>query len=69
MPWIDRERCDIAERCDDCRAARLCNYGAFQVIEGDAASGGSCRVGIDLEKCRLCGNCSLACDRGAVRMV
>ncbi|WP_350340662.1 4Fe-4S binding protein [Candidatus Solincola tengchongensis] len=26
-------------------------------------------MGIDFEKCRLCGNCSHACDRGAVRMV
>jgi NAD-dependent dihydropyrimidine dehydrogenase PreA subunit len=70
MPWIDRERCDIAERCKECRAARQCKHGAFQVIPGsEGDNGGACRVGIDFEKCRLCGDCSHACDRGAVRMV
>lgn len=69
MPWIDVEKCDIAERCADCKAARLCKHGAFQVIPGDDAAGKSCRVGIDFEKCRLCGDCSHACELGAVKMV
>lgn len=67
MPWIDVQKCDIAEKCEDCKAARFCPHGAFMVIR--AEDGGSCRVGIDFEKCRLCGNCSHACDQGAVRMV
>jgi ferredoxin len=69
MPWIDREMCDIAETCEGCKAALLCKHGAFQVMPGDNGDGNACRVGIDLEKCRLCGDCSHACDRGAVRMV
>ncbi len=69
MPWIDVERCDISERCEDCKAARFCPHGAFLVIRPEEGNGSSCRVGIDFEKCRLCGNCSHACDRGAVRMV
>jgi len=69
MPWIDREACDIAEICRDCKAARHCPHGAFQVMAGSNGSGPSCRVAIDFEKCRLCGECSHACDRGAVRMV
>ena len=69
MPWIDVERCDIAERCADCKASLLCPHGAFRVIRGTDGSGGECRVSIDFERCRLCGNCSHACDRGAVRMV
>lgn len=69
MPWIDRDRCDIAERCTDCKAARHCKYGAFQVVAGGNGSGEACRVMIDFEKCRLCGDCSHACDLGAVRMV
>lgn len=68
MPWIDVERCDIAERCTDCKASRLCPHGAFQIIGGNG-SGEACRVAIDFDRCRLCGNCSHACDRGAVRMV
>lgn len=69
MPWIDRERCDVAERCDGCKAARICPHGAFQVINAGGGSADTCRVGIDFERCRLCGNCSHACDRGAVKMV
>lgn len=70
MPWIDREKCDIAERCEGCKAARLCPHGAFQVIRDVGnGSGERCLVGIDFEKCRLCGNCSHACDQGAVKMV
>jgi dissimilatory sulfite reductase (desulfoviridin) alpha/beta subunit len=69
MPWIDRERCDIAERCEDCKAARLCPHGAFLVMRGAEGSGEPCRVGIAFEKCRLCGNCYHAGDLGAGRVV
>lgn len=69
MPWIDVEKCDVAERCEDCKAARFCRHGAFQVIRDDNGAGAACRVAIDFEKCRLCGECSHACDLGAVKMV
>lgn len=69
MPWIDRERCDIAERCEGCKAAQFCPHGAFLVIKAEQDTGEACSVGIDFERCRLCGNCSHACDRGAVKMV
>jgi formate hydrogenlyase subunit 6/NADH:ubiquinone oxidoreductase subunit I len=69
MPWIDREMCDIAETCEECKAARLCKHGAFQVMPKEGDNGSTCRVGIDFEKCRFCGDCSHTCDRGAVRMV
>ena len=69
MPWIDRELCDIAERCSDCKAARFCKHGAFKVIPGGNGSGDSCGLAIDFEKCRFCGDCSHACELGAVRMV
>ncbi len=69
MPWIDRELCDIADKCAECKAAKFCKYGAFQVVPGENGSGEPCRVGIDFEKCRLCGDCSHACELGAVRMV
>jgi NAD-dependent dihydropyrimidine dehydrogenase PreA subunit len=67
MPWIDRDKCDVAETCEGCKAARLCPHGAFLVAQGNGS--GTCKVGIDFEKCRLCGDCSHACDRGAVKMV
>lgn len=69
MPWIDVERCEVAERCEDCKAARFCRHGAFKVIRDGKGSGASCRVAIDFEKCRWCGECSHACDLGAVKMV
>jgi NAD-dependent dihydropyrimidine dehydrogenase PreA subunit len=69
LPWIDRERCDIAERGEECKAAHHCRYNAFQVIRSDNGSGEGYKVGIDFEKCRLCGDCSHACDLGAVKMV
>lgn len=69
MPWIDVEKCDIAERCEECKAVLFCPHGAFRVIRAGEEGGGTCRVGIDFEKCRRCGNCSHACDLGAVRMV
>jgi NAD-dependent dihydropyrimidine dehydrogenase PreA subunit len=68
MPWIDREKCDISEACEGCSAVDTCRHGAFVVFGGNG-SGEACRVGIDFEKCRLCGDCSHACDRGAVKMV
>ncbi len=69
MPWIDREKCDIAETCEECKAASLCKHDAFRVMPGGNGDGNACMVGIDFEKCRLCGDCSHACDRGGVRMV
>ncbi len=69
MPWIDRDLCNIAEVCDDCKAARYCKHGAFNVIPAGNGSGDRCRIAIDMEKCRLCGECSHACELGAVRMV
>ena len=69
MPWIDRERCDIAERGEGCKAANHCRQDAFKVITSDNSSGEGYEVGIDFEKCILCGDCSHACDLGAVKMV
>ncbi|WP_287155804.1 hypothetical protein [Candidatus Solincola tengchongensis] len=43
MPWIDVERCDISERCEDCKAARFCPHGAFLVIRPEEGNGSSCR--------------------------
>jgi len=68
MPWIDREKCDISEDCEGCSAANACDHGAFVVFGGNG-SGEACRVAIDFEKCRLCGDCSHACDRSAVKMI
>jgi NAD-dependent dihydropyrimidine dehydrogenase PreA subunit len=39
------------------------------VTSNENGSGKTCMVGIDFEKCRLCGDCSHACDRDAVKMV
>lgn len=70
MPWVDVERCDISERCEECKASRLCPHGAFRVVRSSGGNGQeSCLVQIDFERCRLCGNCSHACERGAVRMI
>lgn len=69
MPWIDREKCDIDKTCRGCKAAKTCQHGAFMLVTGDNGSGDGCKVGIDFEKCRLCGDCSHACERGAVTMV
>ena len=69
MPWIDRDKCDISETCEGCRAARTCKHNAFMVISDSNGSGEACKVGIDFEKCRLCGDCSHACDHGAVKMI
>ncbi len=65
LPWVDVGKCDIGEVCYECRASKLCNNGAFQVL----SENGKCRVAIDFEKCKRCGDCSHACDKGAVRMV
>ncbi len=65
LPWVDTTRCDVAERCADCKAARFCPNGAFGVVEAE----GGCRVSIDLERCKRCGECAHACELGAVRMI
>ena len=69
MPWIDRNKCDIEDRCTDCKAARLCKHEAFQIVPGGNGSGEAYKVMIDFEKCRLCGDCSHICELGAVKMV
>ncbi len=65
MPWVDTTRCDISERCGECKAARLCPNGSFKVVEDN----GRCRVAIDMERCKRCGECSHACELGAVKMI
>ncbi len=69
MPWVDVQKCAIEERCTDCKAARYCKYDAFQIVRGGNGWGDKCRIAIDLEKCRLCGDCAHACELGAVKMV
>lgn len=65
LPWVDTTRCDISQRCSDCKAARLCPHGAFGVVKKED----SCRVSIDLERCKRCGECAYACELGAVKMI
>ena len=69
IPWLDVEKCTIAEHCDDCKASRSCKYDAFNVVPGYSGSGRKCRIAIDMEKCRLCGDCVHACELGAVKMI
>jgi Pyruvate/2-oxoacid:ferredoxin oxidoreductase delta subunit len=69
MPWIDRNECDIAEHCDYCKSAEHCPHDAFLVVEGDESREGKCKVVIDFDSCKLCGECAHACIRGAVRMI
>jgi heterodisulfide reductase subunit A-like polyferredoxin len=65
IPWVDTTKCDITQRCEGCKAARLCPHGAFSVVNSE----GACRVFIDLEACKRCGECAHACELGAVRMI
>ena len=69
MPWLDVNKCTIAEHCDDCKAARSCKYDAFNVVPGYSGSGKKCRIAIDMEKCHKCGECMHACELGAVKMI
>jgi dissimilatory sulfite reductase (desulfoviridin) alpha/beta subunit len=69
MPWIDRDKCDVAQVGENCKAALHCPHGAFQVMNGGKDSREAYRIALDLEKCRLCGECSHACDRFAVKMI
>lgn len=64
-PWIDVKKCDVEETCSECKASKFCRSGSFQVISDN----GKCQVAIDFEKCKRCGECAHACDRGAVKMV
>ena len=65
MPWVDVQRCNVREVCTDCKAARLCVNRSFQVVSGEDG----CRIGIDFEKCKRCGECAHACELGAVKMI
>ncbi len=65
LPWVDTTKCNIKETCGDCKAARLCKNGSFQVIGGEA----DCRIAVDFEKCKRCGECAHACELGAVKMI
>jgi dissimilatory sulfite reductase (desulfoviridin) alpha/beta subunit len=69
MPWIDREMCDVSEVGKACKAASHCPHDAFQVLKSDNGSGSAYKIAIDFDKCRFCGECSHACDRGIVKMV
>ena len=69
MPWIDKGQCDVAEIGKTCKAAKHCPHDAFHVIESDNGSDAGYKIAIDFEKCRFCGECSHACDRGIVKMV
>lgn len=69
MPWIDREICDIEEVGESCKAALNCPHGAFEVVQSDNGSGAVYKIALDFEKCKLCGECSHACDRSAVKML
>ncbi len=65
LPWVDTTKCDIAGVCGECKASRLCVNGSFEVI----ADAGGCRIGIDYERCKRCGECVHACALGAVKMI
>jgi Pyruvate/2-oxoacid:ferredoxin oxidoreductase delta subunit len=65
MPWVDVQKCNVKDICDDCKAARFCKNGSFQVVSDE----NGCRIGIDYERCKRCGECSHACELGAVKMI
>ena len=65
MPWVDVGRCDIRDRCRDCKAARFCPNGSFNVVSRE----NGCRIARDMDKCQRCGECGHACELGAVKMI
>ena len=68
IPWVDRSKC---KRELDCPAARQCKERALQVQQESGEEEGRAIGGpvVDLEKCKRCGDCELACPEGAVKMV
>ncbi|MBU4174318.1 MAG: hypothetical protein KKB90_05810 [Actinobacteria bacterium] len=68
MPWIDKSKCI---RALDCEAASHCEKGAFQVQKESETEPGFAEdyPMIDLEMCKLCGDCEHACTENAVKMV
>ena len=65
MPWVDVLKCNVKDICDDCKASRTCINGSFRVVSDESG----CRIGIDYEKCKRCGECAHACELGAVKMI
>lgn len=66
IPWIDKSMC---KRDPECKAARYCEYDAFIVSPDCKAMGEGGFPFIDLEACKLCGDCEKACPEGAVKMI
>ena len=68
IPWVDRTKC---KRETDCRAAKHCKNGAFQVKpeSEDEAGKATDFPWVDLEECKQCGDCERACHEKAVKMV
>lgn len=68
MPWIDTTKC---KKTVDCKAARQCREQAMYVQpEAEGQPGIAVDYPrVDLEQCKLCGECEHACPEGAVKMI